>query len=174
MLASFAQVLFEASDGMTTNPPWIHHWTVPKRVSQFLAFSLCEKTNSQLFCLKCRYVVGLVMLFRGENGNEHCSWCHYLSCVPTKKWKCNNTSWWGSPHLKFNFHTLTYILFLVLWYVIISLWCTVCFVNTWDFLVCVEPGDSNVHLIQAVFTLYTCDLFFIQRWISFLLSRDCL
>lgn len=38
------------------------------------------------------YVVGLVMLFRGENGNEHCSWCHYLSCVPTKKWKCNNTS----------------------------------------------------------------------------------
>ncbi|KAL6182139.1 hypothetical protein ACLB2K_043562 [Fragaria x ananassa] len=38
------------------------------------------------------YTVGLVMLFRGENGNEHCSWCHYLSCVPTKHWKCNNTS----------------------------------------------------------------------------------
>lgn len=31
---------------------------------------------------------GLVMLFKGENGNEHCSWCHYLSCVPTSRWKC--------------------------------------------------------------------------------------
>lgn len=30
------------------------------------------------------------MLFRGENGNDHCSWCHYLSCVPTSKWKCGN------------------------------------------------------------------------------------
>ncbi|PRQ17809.1 putative peptidase S54, rhomboid [Rosa chinensis] len=38
------------------------------------------------------YTVGLVMLFKGEDGNEHCSWCHYLSCVPTKHWKCNNTS----------------------------------------------------------------------------------
>ncbi|KDP25494.1 hypothetical protein JCGZ_20650 [Jatropha curcas] len=36
------------------------------------------------------FTVGLVMLFRGENGNKHCSWCHYLSCVPTSKWKCDN------------------------------------------------------------------------------------
>ncbi|GAB4834347.1 tubulin folding cofactor A [Ancistrocladus abbreviatus] len=36
------------------------------------------------------FTVGLVMLFRGENANEHCSWCHYLSCVPTKKWNCRN------------------------------------------------------------------------------------
>lgn len=34
--------------------------------------------------------VGLVMLFRGENGHKHCSWCHYLSCVPTSSWKCEN------------------------------------------------------------------------------------
>ncbi|KAJ8766211.1 hypothetical protein K2173_021728 [Erythroxylum novogranatense] len=34
--------------------------------------------------------LGLVMLFRGENGNKHCSWCHYLSCVPTSRWKCDN------------------------------------------------------------------------------------
>ncbi|XP_010533713.1 PREDICTED: RHOMBOID-like protein 2 [Tarenaya hassleriana] len=32
--------------------------------------------------------VGLVMLFKGENGNKHCKWCHYLSCVPTSKWTC--------------------------------------------------------------------------------------
>ncbi|OAY56557.1 RHOMBOID-like protein 2 [Manihot esculenta] len=36
------------------------------------------------------FTVGLVMLFRGVNGNDHCSWCHYLSCVPTSKWKCDN------------------------------------------------------------------------------------
>ncbi|KAL2923320.1 RHOMBOID-like protein 1, partial [Bienertia sinuspersici] len=29
--------------------------------------------------------VGLVMLFRGVSGNDHCTWCHYLSCVPISK-----------------------------------------------------------------------------------------
>ncbi|XP_061979786.1 RHOMBOID-like protein 2 [Populus nigra] len=36
------------------------------------------------------FTLGLVMLFKGKNGNDHCSWCHYLSCVPTSKWKCEN------------------------------------------------------------------------------------
>ncbi|XP_075487161.1 RHOMBOID-like protein 2 [Primulina tabacum] len=36
------------------------------------------------------FTVGLVMLFKGENANEKCSWCHYLSCVPTSRWSCNN------------------------------------------------------------------------------------
>ncbi|KAL4188214.1 hypothetical protein AMTRI_Chr09g22800 [Amborella trichopoda] len=36
------------------------------------------------------YTVSLVMLFRGENGNKHCHWCHYLSCVPTSSWSCGN------------------------------------------------------------------------------------
>ncbi|MBA0584427.1 hypothetical protein Gorai_015241, partial [Gossypium raimondii] len=36
----------------------------------------------------CRFTMGLVMLFRGENGNDHCSWCHYLSCVPISSWHC--------------------------------------------------------------------------------------
>ncbi|XP_071723549.1 RHOMBOID-like protein 2 [Rutidosis leptorrhynchoides] len=36
------------------------------------------------------FTVALVMLFKGENGNKHCSWCHYLSCVPTSKWDCGN------------------------------------------------------------------------------------
>nr|CAD1817639.1 unnamed protein product [Ananas comosus var. bracteatus] len=42
-------------------------------------------------CLIVGFTVGLVMLFRGVNGNDHCSWCHYLSCVPTKKWSCNSS-----------------------------------------------------------------------------------
>ncbi|CAA6673636.1 unnamed protein product [Spirodela intermedia] len=34
------------------------------------------------------FTVGLVMLYRKVNPNDHCSWCHYLSCVPTSKWEC--------------------------------------------------------------------------------------
>ncbi|KAL3645387.1 tubulin folding cofactor A [Castilleja foliolosa] len=36
------------------------------------------------------FTVGLVMLFKGENANGKCSWCHYLSCVPTSRWNCSN------------------------------------------------------------------------------------
>nr|AIY60650.1 rhomboid protein Hedne11758 [Hedera nepalensis] len=43
-----------------------------------------------LILLVVGFTVGLVMLFHGENGNNHCSWCHYLSCVPTSRWNCNN------------------------------------------------------------------------------------
>ncbi|ESQ35555.1 hypothetical protein EUTSA_v10008314mg [Eutrema salsugineum] len=32
--------------------------------------------------------VGTVMLFKGENGNKHCKWCHRLDCFPTSKWSC--------------------------------------------------------------------------------------
>ncbi|XP_047043518.1 RHOMBOID-like protein 2 [Lolium rigidum] len=32
--------------------------------------------------------IGMAMVFKGVNGNEHCQWCHYLSCVPTAKWSC--------------------------------------------------------------------------------------
>ncbi|NP_001242137.1 inactive rhomboid protein 1-like [Glycine max] len=33
--------------------------------------------------------VGLVALLRGVDANDRCSWCHYLSCVPTSKWSCH-------------------------------------------------------------------------------------
>ncbi|KAG0462290.1 hypothetical protein HPP92_020766 [Vanilla planifolia] len=32
---------------------------------------------------------GLIMLFQGVDANQYCSWCHYLSCVPTSLWSCN-------------------------------------------------------------------------------------
>ncbi|AES62549.2 putative peptidase S54, rhomboid [Medicago truncatula] len=35
---------------------------------------------------------GLVMLFRGENGYDHCHWCHYLTCVPSSRWECNSNT----------------------------------------------------------------------------------
>ncbi|CAH9073143.1 unnamed protein product [Cuscuta europaea] len=33
--------------------------------------------------------VGMVMLLQGVDGNDHCSWCHYLSCFPTPIWTCD-------------------------------------------------------------------------------------
>lgn len=43
-----------------------------------------------LILLVVGFTVGMVLLLRGVNANDHCSWCHYLSCVPTSKWSCNS------------------------------------------------------------------------------------
>ncbi|TYG37373.1 hypothetical protein ES288_D13G136300v1 [Gossypium darwinii] len=64
--------------------------------SLFIQRSISHKAYQYLFLviamvlLIVGFTVGLVMLFRGENGHDHCSWCHYLSCVPTSKWHCGN------------------------------------------------------------------------------------
>uniref|UniRef100_A0A165XD11 RHOMBOID-like protein n=1 Tax=Daucus carota subsp. sativus TaxID=79200 RepID=A0A165XD11_DAUCS len=42
-----------------------------------------------LILLIAGFTVGLVMLFRGVNGNDHCDWCRYLDCISTSKWKCD-------------------------------------------------------------------------------------
>ncbi|XVE79570.1 hypothetical protein DITRI_Ditri14bG0069400 [Diplodiscus trichospermus] len=34
--------------------------------------------------------IGLVLLLRGVNLNDHCSWCHYMSCIPTSLWSCKS------------------------------------------------------------------------------------
>ncbi|KAH0861366.1 hypothetical protein HID58_089627 [Brassica napus] len=38
------------------------------------------------------FVVALVLLFKGEDGNDHCHWCRYLSCIPTSRWSCDSTN----------------------------------------------------------------------------------
>ncbi|RLN39837.1 RHOMBOID-like protein 2 [Panicum miliaceum] len=43
-----------------------------------------------LLLLVIGFAVGMAMLFRGSNANDSCSWCHYLSCVPTARWTCTN------------------------------------------------------------------------------------
>ncbi|CAA7389708.1 unnamed protein product [Spirodela intermedia] len=37
------------------------------------------------------FTVGIVMVARGVNGNERCSWCRYLSCIPTSRWSCRSS-----------------------------------------------------------------------------------
>ncbi|KAF8395128.1 hypothetical protein HHK36_019069 [Tetracentron sinense] len=43
-----------------------------------------------LILLIAGFTVGLILVLRGFDANDHCSWCHYLSCVPTSKWKCDS------------------------------------------------------------------------------------
>ncbi|KAF8379439.1 hypothetical protein HHK36_028875 [Tetracentron sinense] len=71
---------------------WVEHQNLPAdvrvkskyKVYQYILWLVA------LVLLIVGITVGLVMLFRGENGNKHCSWCHYLSCVPTSRWECGN------------------------------------------------------------------------------------
>ncbi|KAK6126007.1 hypothetical protein DH2020_040234 [Rehmannia glutinosa] len=49
----------------------------------------CVLWGLSLVLLIVGFTVGLVLLLRGEDLNDHCSWCHYLSCVPTSRWSCN-------------------------------------------------------------------------------------
>ncbi|KAI3837965.1 hypothetical protein MKX03_037032 [Papaver bracteatum] len=32
---------------------------------------------------------GIVAVLHGENLNNQCSWCHYVNCIPSKRWSCN-------------------------------------------------------------------------------------
>ncbi|CAA7017611.1 unnamed protein product [Microthlaspi erraticum] len=45
---------------------------------------------TSLVLLIAGYTVGLVVLLRGTDLNKHCSWCHYLSCIPTSLWSCKS------------------------------------------------------------------------------------
>ncbi|KAG6557689.1 hypothetical protein Mapa_000454 [Marchantia paleacea] len=42
-----------------------------------------------LVLLLAGYTAAIVALFKDVNANKECSWCHYLSCVPTSRWKCD-------------------------------------------------------------------------------------
>ncbi|CAI9301193.1 unnamed protein product [Lactuca saligna] len=42
-----------------------------------------------VIALSVLFTMGFVFLFRKVNGNDYCSWCHYLSCVPTPLWSCD-------------------------------------------------------------------------------------
>ncbi|KAL4282494.1 hypothetical protein GQ457_16G025010 [Hibiscus cannabinus] len=44
-----------------------------------------------LVLLLVGFAVALVMLFRGENGNDHCRWCRHLTCVTTTRWYCSES-----------------------------------------------------------------------------------
>ncbi|KAI3435358.1 RHOMBOID-like protein [Psidium guajava] len=48
----------------------------------------CALWVISLTALIVGFILGMVMLLRGVNANDYCSWCHYMSCVPTSRWSC--------------------------------------------------------------------------------------
>ncbi|PON76111.1 Peptidase S54, rhomboid [Trema orientale] len=62
-------------------------YTSPPVKSKFKTYQ-CILWIISLVLLIVGLTVGLVLLLRGVDANDHCSWCHYLSCVPTSKWSC--------------------------------------------------------------------------------------
>lgn len=38
------------------------------------------------------FAAGFGALYKNINVNKHCSWCHYLDCIPTSAWTCNSAS----------------------------------------------------------------------------------
>ncbi|KAL6541791.1 RHOMBOID-like protein 3 [Orobanche gracilis] len=70
---------------------WTEHHNLPVGVrvsSKYKAYQYVLGLISMVL-LFSGFAVGLVMLFRGVNGYEHCHWCRYASCVPSSKWKCD-------------------------------------------------------------------------------------
>ncbi|MED6171413.1 Retinoblastoma-like protein 1 [Stylosanthes scabra] len=73
---------------------WVHqryapiHYSPGRTKTKFKKYQ-CVLWVLSLVILIVGLSVGLVALLRGVDANNHCSWCHYLSCVPTSKWSCN-------------------------------------------------------------------------------------
>ncbi|KAK6926274.1 Peptidase S54, rhomboid domain [Dillenia turbinata] len=70
---------------------WLESRNLPADVqvkSKFKPYQYVLWVTS-LALLIAGFTVGLVLLFKGVNGNDHCHWCHYLTCVPTSSWSCS-------------------------------------------------------------------------------------
>lgn len=65
-------------------PGYSSHSTRPNKYKKYQ----CALWIISLILLVLGFTVGLIMLFRGIDGNSRCSWCHYLSCLPTSRWSC--------------------------------------------------------------------------------------
>ncbi|KAJ0235286.1 RHOMBOID-like protein 3 [Hirschfeldia incana] len=69
-------------------------WLARKHIPQARSLTSKYKPHQyilwliSLTLLIAGFVVTLVMLFQGENGNDHCRWCRYLRCIPTSRWIC--------------------------------------------------------------------------------------
>ncbi|XP_027352689.1 RHOMBOID-like protein 1 [Abrus precatorius] len=73
---------------------WIKQRNAPKPYSPTLnkpKFSKyqCLSWVLALILLIVGFTAGLEAILHGVDANAYCSWCHYLSCLPTSRWNCN-------------------------------------------------------------------------------------
>ncbi|KAJ0266200.1 RHOMBOID-like protein 3 [Hirschfeldia incana] len=65
------------------------HMSQDRRTSKYKPYQYILWLLS-LALLIVGFVVALMLLFRGEDGNDHCHWCRYMRCVPTSGWSCDS------------------------------------------------------------------------------------
>ncbi|XP_050214808.1 RHOMBOID-like protein 1 [Mercurialis annua] len=73
---------------------WVSRRSVPPGYAPAVVKSKFKMYQCILWIISLILVIagltlGLVLLLRGVDANDHCSWCHYLSCIPTSRWSCN-------------------------------------------------------------------------------------
>ncbi|KAK2995942.1 hypothetical protein RJ640_003734 [Escallonia rubra] len=72
---------------------WVSQQTAPpgyygaKAKSKYKLYQYVLLVISLLLVI-AGFTYGLILLLRGVDGNEYCSWCHHLSCIPTPLWTC--------------------------------------------------------------------------------------
>ncbi|KAF7820916.1 RHOMBOID-like protein 2 [Senna tora] len=93
LLGAMLSELFTNWTIYTNKFGWLEQRNLPADVrikSKYKAYQIILLVVS-LVLLIAGLTTALVMLFRGENGYDHCHWCRYLTCVPTSKWKCDDS-----------------------------------------------------------------------------------
>ncbi|KAL1827548.1 hypothetical protein DCAR_0206702 [Daucus carota subsp. sativus] len=74
---------------------WVNYKSAPpgyhasKPKSKYKSYQVVLLVCS-ILVLIVGFIGALVSLLEGVNGNDHCSFCHYLSCFPTPLWKCDD------------------------------------------------------------------------------------
>ncbi|KAL2336611.1 hypothetical protein Fmac_011057 [Flemingia macrophylla] len=73
---------------------WIKQRNAPQPYSSTLVKPKFNKYQCiswvlALILLIVGFSTGLIALLHGVDANDYCSWCHYLTCVPTSRWSCN-------------------------------------------------------------------------------------
>ncbi|PWA54202.1 hypothetical protein CTI12_AA435730 [Artemisia annua] len=64
-------------------------YVAPTTRSKYKSYQ-CILLILSLIALLVAFVVSLILLYRGVDGNDYCSWCHYLTCIPTPLWTCSS------------------------------------------------------------------------------------
>ncbi|CAI0539790.1 unnamed protein product [Linum tenue] len=64
-------------------------YIAPPAKSKYKAYQ-CMLLVISLTLLITGFTIGLLELFKGVNVKEHCSWCQYMTCIPTPLWSCKS------------------------------------------------------------------------------------
>nr|GEU74269.1 rhomboid-like protein 1 [Tanacetum cinerariifolium] len=64
-------------------------YVAPTTRSKYKCYQ-CILLIISLIALLVGFLVSLILLYHGVDGNDYCSWCHYLTCIPTPLWTCSS------------------------------------------------------------------------------------